>query len=344
MDYSEILKYQEDLIKKYKYKAIPPLFREETLKFYKENLPEFFSLDGADVPLFSPEGLKLCNRYNRIVVGDYGAYIEILPEDIIHENIKVKDGQEYRDFDERYSKHTKYSWLTSNDTSDIKIYFQKKTVDYADYVPGRYYISPYECSISRILDKGNDIIVPCEKIEIWLNKHGVCSKELIDYYEKLSSMYGNVLVSAIEHNLLPEDFEYWIKLKEVCNLEKDLSFEQFQAVKYNLDLINCTSEELKVPFSALSEDIRIAIQLGIEEFPFPCDTNILSADDIRSILKMNVDALLVVSHFSKVIAGCKADEYTNAVFSVDDVNKIIREAESRTSLYKNKDNDCELVL
>src|ERR1039458_8821020 len=37
-----------------------------------------------------------------------------------------------------------YAEYRSHDKSDVKVYWQKKTVDYADYRVGRYYISPFD--------------------------------------------------------------------------------------------------------------------------------------------------------------------------------------------------------
>lgn len=321
MDYSEVLKYQDTLAKTYKYKPIPPMFREEALRFYKDNLPEQFSLDGANVPLYSPEGLMLCSKYNRVVVGDYGAFVEILPEDIVHNNIKVKKGQEYRDSDERYSARVKYSWLTATDSSDIKIYFQKKKVDYADYIPGRYYISPYECSVSKVFSKDKGNSVRRVEIEAWLKKQGVFTPDLLDYYDKLGAVCGKCLEYAVEHNMFPGDFELWIRLNEVCEVVGGITIEQFDAIRYNLDLIEFSFDELKGRLSALSEDVQVAIRLGLEGFPLPIDYNELKSSDIRMLLNMDCDTLLCVSHLSKVLAGCKCETL------VQDVGVLIEEAD-----------------
>jgi hypothetical protein len=40
--------------------------------------------------------------------------------------------------------HVYYGEYRSHDKSDVKVYWQKKTVDYADYRVGRYYISPFD--------------------------------------------------------------------------------------------------------------------------------------------------------------------------------------------------------
>ncbi len=335
MDYSNVLKYQESLIEKYKYKPLPRSFRWEALRFYNDNLPERFCLDGANEPLFTVEGLKLCNRYNRVVIGDYGAYVEILPEDILHENIKVKEGQEYRDYDERYSQHTKYSWLTSKDGSDIKIYFQKKKVDYADYIPGRYYISPYECSFSKVYDKGDTCEAMREKIESWLALQGESSKGLVDYYVELSDTHSDTLLLAMEKNIPPYEFEYWVRLNEICELEGGLSFEQFSVVRYNLSLIHCSCNELKGRLPVLSEDVRTAIKLGLEEFTLPYEAEALSNTELRTLLNMSCDDLLKVSRLSKILAGCKRDFVSN------DIESVISSAAQRSQVGTEEHNERE---
>lgn len=47
----------------------------------------------------------------------------------------------------QFSERVKYHWLTTKDDSGIKIYFPKRRVDYADYLPGKYYFSPYEAVV-----------------------------------------------------------------------------------------------------------------------------------------------------------------------------------------------------
>lgn len=344
MSYEDVLKHQQNLVDTYKYKALPPLYREEALRFYQDNLPEGFVLDGDSVPLFSSEGLKICDKYNRIVIGDYGAYVEVLPEDIIHENIKVKKGQEYRDFDERYSKHTKYSWLTTKDNSDVKIYFQKKTVDYADYVPGRYYFSPYECVVFKALDKDVNNVKFRDEFCDWLKNQGVYSHELLECYVGLSSLHGDVFRMAIDNNMFPGDVELWVKLNELCLSDGSLSFNQFLSVQYNLDMIEYSCDELVGPFCNLKEDVKTAIKMGVEELAFPPCVCKLSAEEIRLVLKMDVDGLLGFSHFSKVVAGCKGEEFTRDGFSVNDVNRLIEEAEKRALQSEENAQEYDFVM
>lgn len=141
-----MLAFQESLAAEYGYEPIGlNLFLGDVREKYRAALPEWCNMDGNDaMPLFSLDGTQLCDGYDRIVIGDYGAFIEISPDHILQNNLHCKVGQEYRFTDERYAKNVKYLWLTAADHSDCKIYLQKKRVDYADYVPGMYYISPYE--------------------------------------------------------------------------------------------------------------------------------------------------------------------------------------------------------
>ena len=123
------------------------MFDEDVRDKYLKALPDWCVLDGdSSVPLYSLDGTQIATGYKRVVIGDYGAFIEISPQQIIKDILCVKKGQEYRYNDDRFAEHVKYLWLTAKDASDCKIYLQKKTVDYADYKPHMYYISPYELS------------------------------------------------------------------------------------------------------------------------------------------------------------------------------------------------------
>lgn len=144
----EILNIQTNLANTYKYKPLPPLISIQQRQKYLDALPQEFDVDGnKDCNIYSKNGTLLAIGYNRVVIGGYGAFVEFDKTQVISRNIKVKAGQEYRYSDERYSKNVKYLWLTAKDNSDCKIYFQKKTVNYADYKEGMFYISPYEVKI-----------------------------------------------------------------------------------------------------------------------------------------------------------------------------------------------------
>lgn len=144
-------KMQEELAQAYKYKPLPYLFSIEQRKIYEDNLPDWLKVEKKKrTPLFSKSGLLISTDYERVVIGDYGAFIEISPKQIVNSSLKVKEGQEYRITDRHFSERVKYHWYTTKDNTDTKLYYQQKTVAYADYKVGYWYVSPYEATIERV--------------------------------------------------------------------------------------------------------------------------------------------------------------------------------------------------
>lgn len=138
---------EQELALKYKYKKLKPEISEMAIKEYINNIPDFLKIGGDNIDLYSNEGTLITKGYYRIVIGDYGAFIEFSPIQIVRENIKIKEGQEYRIKDEKFKNKVKYYWFTTKDNSNCKIYFQQRTVDYADYKVGMFYISPYDIKL-----------------------------------------------------------------------------------------------------------------------------------------------------------------------------------------------------
>lgn len=140
----KMLRYQEQLAHQYRYKAIPRTFFQDVRTEFEGTLPDWCNVTGYSVPLETVSGTVIANGYNRIVIGDYGSFIEISPSQILMDKLHVREGQTYRIEDPRYAEHVKYLWYTANDRSDVKVYLQKRTVEYADYKPGMIYVSVYE--------------------------------------------------------------------------------------------------------------------------------------------------------------------------------------------------------
>lgn len=140
------LSIEKELSKQYHYKPLPKELSNKYRNFFKENIPSFLRIEGDNKPLYTLKGSKICNGYKRIVIGDYGAFIEFTDEQGEIENFIIAPGQEYRLNQERY-RNIKYLWYTIFDFSNIKIYYQKNTVSYADYKPNHFYISVHEVCI-----------------------------------------------------------------------------------------------------------------------------------------------------------------------------------------------------
>lgn len=114
--------------------------------------PEF----GSRLPLLLKSNLVVFSYgYERIVYGDHGPYIEFLGTEIALKLInKFRNNKPY----------VYYIWMHPVLYPDVKVYFQMKTVanlrnaparedgkphrfnrteGYADYIVGRYYVSPH---------------------------------------------------------------------------------------------------------------------------------------------------------------------------------------------------------
>ena len=343
MDYKVVLELQKDLAENYKYRPIPQNYRDEIHNFYRDNLPPEFRLEGDRAPLFSSSGLKLCEGYDRIVIGDYGAFVEIPPNNIVTENIRVQEGQEYRDFNPRYN-HTKLSLLTPKDDSGIRISYQKKSVDYGDFKPGFYYISPYDCSYSKSFSRSEVDANFKDNICRWLKEHGVYTDALATHFYNEAIFHKGILSVGIERNISPYELDFWLKLNELYSLHEELNINQFEAIKYNLAVLDCTVHELCGPFSNLKDEIKLAITLGIEEIEFPYEVQSLESDDIRQLLNMSCEDLLMLSRFSKFIAGCKAEALIRDDYSCDNLDELIKAADLRAEKYKEATSrDYELI-
>ena len=140
------LQIEADLAKLYEYNSLPDAESKKYRTLYRKNIPDFLSESGDNKTLYTLKGTPVCNGYDKIVVGDYGAFVEFSSEQRASTFV-IKQGEEYRVTDKKYRDHVKYVWKTIRDDSNVKIYQQKKTVSYADYVPGKYYVSVHEVTI-----------------------------------------------------------------------------------------------------------------------------------------------------------------------------------------------------
>ena len=109
---------------------------------YEERLS--IPLEGNDHTVFRTEtGLHVATGYTRVVIGGRGPYIEFNPQQIILVNLHVPENEMDRLKEPKRSYVYYIEWRT-NDEVNVKVYEQKKTVDYADYKVGMLYASPFE--------------------------------------------------------------------------------------------------------------------------------------------------------------------------------------------------------
>lgn len=151
----KIRTFINSLAEKHKYKPLSPGESEYVREKFKRELPSFLAdkIEGSDMNLFTKrqgsDGELVCKGFDRIVIGDYGAFVEFSESQIPSEGFVVIKGQEWRS-EEKY-KNTKYDALTTRSFRMLTlkdgaplIYKQKRLVPYADYVIGKYYIGVYD--------------------------------------------------------------------------------------------------------------------------------------------------------------------------------------------------------
>ena len=133
------LRFESALAKAHKYAKLPEDLSAKLKAIYKENMPHFLNLDGGST-LYTKSGYMICERYDRVVIGDYGAFVEF---SVPVPTLIVEPTQKWRMDTERYP-NVKYHWLTMPHGNRIKIYLQIKPVTYADYKVDKYYVSVHE--------------------------------------------------------------------------------------------------------------------------------------------------------------------------------------------------------
>jgi len=88
--------------------------------------------------VFTKSGLQIAHDFERIVHGGRGDYIEISPEQMIGMNLYVPKDQMWR-FN---NSKVYYIEFRTVDVSNVMVYHQMRTVKYADYHIGYFYIDP----------------------------------------------------------------------------------------------------------------------------------------------------------------------------------------------------------
>ena len=89
---------------------------------------------------YSQGGLYLAFGYLRVVIGKRGPYVEFDHYQIRWENFDVPEAERYR----MKNPMVYYNEYRSTDDCYVKLYMQKRTVAYADYIVGHCYISPFD--------------------------------------------------------------------------------------------------------------------------------------------------------------------------------------------------------
>lgn len=104
--------------------------------------------------LYTKSGSHIAIGYERIVIGGRGPYVEFSEEQLVLDELFIPEDQRWR---LQHEIGYYYEYRTRID--NVKVYRQKKVVDYADYLIGMWYISPFD--LKR--QDGEELIVSLKK-------------------------------------------------------------------------------------------------------------------------------------------------------------------------------------
>lgn len=119
------------------YKPLPKDKSAIIREYFKSCISNLDPDGDPDIKLSNVEGTLMLRGYERIVIGDYGAYIECADQQVALENIESRWPGPPR-------RKVKYIWMQTKDKAKTKVYFQQGRVAYADYKVGMYYIDPLD--------------------------------------------------------------------------------------------------------------------------------------------------------------------------------------------------------
>ena len=106
----------------------------------------------TDFKLFGKSGEHIATGYERIVFGGRGPYIELDEPNLVRSSIYLPDDLKWKLSGDNKYKVDYFEFRTHSDY--VKIYFQRRTVDYADYLVDKFYISPFD-----LYDENGNVII-----------------------------------------------------------------------------------------------------------------------------------------------------------------------------------------
>jgi hypothetical protein len=122
------------------YALIIPLIMKKYKDFLK--IPE----DGSNLEFRTSSDTIIARKYERVVIGQRGPYVEFTSNQILCNKLFIPKSQLFRLSDPKIY----YIEFRTNDDSNVKVYYQMRTVAYADYKIGYFYVSPSDLYTNSI--------------------------------------------------------------------------------------------------------------------------------------------------------------------------------------------------
>lgn len=144
-----------DFNERYHGRALPQdesLYLRELV--YPKAVPSWLQYEGDESqPLFTKVGTPFCSGYSRVIISDYGPYIEI-PQSLIDKSIVKRDLATETNIDMGTSSTR--VWFYASDNSRMPLFMQAKTTNLGDFIPEYFYVVPSDvCVPSKFEIEGN---------------------------------------------------------------------------------------------------------------------------------------------------------------------------------------------
>lgn len=127
----------------------------EVQEHYRSRLVLPEHSEGDSLEFRTQSGLTIARGYERVVLGGRGPYVEFLTEHMIQDSLFIPESARWR-LDPSWTLRCYYWELRTRDECRVKIYYQRRTVDYADYRIGCWYVSPFEL----VTDRHDELVRP----------------------------------------------------------------------------------------------------------------------------------------------------------------------------------------
>lgn len=103
--------------------------------------------------IYTLKGLQIATGFRRVVYGGRGAYVEFEDRHMLQDNLVITGGSEWRS-DPDHVLYNKCYFILYNPRGEpaTRVYYQRRVVDYADYVVGRWYISPIKLQDFKVVE------------------------------------------------------------------------------------------------------------------------------------------------------------------------------------------------
>ena len=138
---------------------------ERVKDLYDRSMPSWIGdKEGHDVALFDENGNQLCNKYNRIVLSDYGAFYEFKINKT--ENLKLYPGEQWD-----VNAPKPFSFITKGGEKPAKIMYRHEDSEKQPFLKGFCYISVFQAFDEDTLREKSDDPV----IRMGLDKYGASS-------------------------------------------------------------------------------------------------------------------------------------------------------------------------